>query len=267
MLRGFKPFFPPCHQSCGCKVFRILQDMHLPRGTKLEAAAYPMNKTHRNSFVFTALSAIIALAAGIGVWYVLAEMTRTRTVIVIPVAALVIAILLLLMLHESEQAGLQTGVTAAEMDVFTRLPSYTVAYQLLLREFAAAERGRPLTVVMFSLDNLPKLAATRGANEAGRMLLAVGTILKRSTRGMNMTARMDDGHTFVSVLGTVNEVGARKYAGKVARDLANLRFGGQQLEVRVGLRAFDPDMHSADELLARVHDSLTQYQLVEAASA
>jgi diguanylate cyclase (GGDEF)-like protein len=226
-----------------------------------------MNQTHRASGIFTVLSAVIALAAGIGVWYVLAEMTPTRTVIVIPVSALVIAIVLLLMLHESEQAGLQTGATSAEMDVFTRLPSYTVAYQLLQREFAAAERGRALSVVLFSLDNLPRLAATRGANEAGRMLLAVGTIFRRSTRGMNIVSRMDDGHTFVAILGTVDESGARKYAGKVARDLSNLRVGGKPLEVRVGVRGFDPDMQSADELLARAHDALVQYLSVEAASA
>jgi diguanylate cyclase (GGDEF)-like protein len=226
-----------------------------------------MNQTHRASGIFTVLSSVIALAAGIGVWYVLAEMTSTRTVIVIPVSALVIAIVLLLMLHESEQAGLQTGATAAEMDVFTRLPSYTVAYQLLQREFAAAERGRALSVVLFSLDNLPHLAATRGAGEAGRMLLAVGTIFRRSTRGMNIVSRMDDGHTFVAVLGTVDESGARKYAGKVARDLSNLRLAGRPLEVRVGVRGFDPDMQSADELLARAHDALVQYLSVEAASA
>ena len=226
-----------------------------------------MIPTHRPSFIFTALSAVIALAAGIGVWYVLAEFTNTETVIVVPVAALVIAILLLLMLHESEQAGLQTGVTAAEMDVFTRLPSYTVAYQFLLREFAAAERGRALTVVLFTLDNLPALAATRGVQEVNRMLLAVGTIFRRSTRGMNMVSRLDDSYTFVAILGTVDEAGARKYAGRVARDLANLRVNGRPLEVRVGMCSFDADINSAEELLARAHDNLVEYQVIEALSA
>ncbi len=226
-----------------------------------------MDHTHRVSGFFTVLSAIIAVAAGIGVWYVLAEITNTRSVIVIPVSALIIAIVLLLMLHESEQAGLQTGATAAEMDVFTRLPSFTVAYQLLQREFAAAERGRALTVVLFSLDNLPRLAATRGANEANRMLLAIGTIFKRSTRGMNIVARMDNGHTFMAVLGTVDEAGARKYAGRVARDLSNLRINGKPMEVRVGIRGFDPDMQAPEELLARAHDALVQYLAVESSAA
>lgn len=217
-----------------------------------------MNQNHRNSALFTALSGVIALAAGVGIWYVLAEMAETRSLFIIPIATIVTALLLLLMLRESMEAGHQTGIASAETDVFTRLPSHPVAYQFLLREFAAAERGRlPLTVVLFSLENLPRLAATKGSGEVNRLLLSIGAIFKRSTRGMNMTARLDGGFTFMSVLGSVDEAGASIFIEKVTRDLAMLRVGGRPLEVRVGMRGFEADIVSAEELMAKAHDALT----------
>jgi GGDEF domain-containing protein len=166
--------------------------------------------------------------------------------------------MLMLMLRESMQVGHQTGVTAAETDVFTRLPSHAVAYQFLLREFAASERsGRALTVVLFSLDNLPRLAATRGAAEANKVLLAVGAVMKRHTRGMNMSARLDGAYTLMSVLGSVDERGAAVFIEKVCRDLNSIRVAGRRLEVRVGTGSYDSIAHSASELLTRAHDSLT----------
>jgi GGDEF domain-containing protein len=216
-----------------------------------------MNQNHRNSILFTALCTVIACAGGVGVWYVLSELAANRSVYIIPVAAIVIAMLLLLMLRESMEVGHQTGVASVESDMFTRLPSHAVAYQFLLREFAAAERGRlPLTVVLFSLDNLPRVAASKGSAEVGRVLLSVGAIFRRTTRGMNMTTRLDGSFTFMSVLGGVDEAGAAKFAEKITRDLASLRVAGQPLEIRVGMQGFEAEIISAEELMAKAHDSL-----------
>jgi diguanylate cyclase (GGDEF)-like protein len=216
-----------------------------------------MNQNHRGSVLFTALCTVIACAAGVGVWYVLSVMVASRSLYIIPLAAIVISMLLLFMLRESMEAGVQTGYASAESDVFTRLPSHAVAYQFLLREFAAAERGRlPLTVVLFSLDNLPRVAATKGGAEVNRLLLSVGAIFKRTTRGMNMTARLDDGYTFMAVLGGVDEAGAAKFADKITRDLSSLRVADRPLEIRVGLHGYEADMAGAEELMAKAHDAL-----------
>jgi diguanylate cyclase (GGDEF)-like protein len=218
-----------------------------------------MDQNHAPSPVHTAASSLIALAAGIGIWYVFSQATATRSLVIIPVAAGVIAAMLLLMLKESTQAGHESGSAAAQMDVYTRLPSHAVAHHFLQREFAAAERaGRDLTLVLFSLDNLPRLAATRGAGEANKILLAVGAIMKRHTRGMNMTTRLDGGYTFMSVLGSVDETGAARFAEKVTRNLANVTMNGRPLEVRVGIYGYHPEMHSPDELMSRAYDALTQ---------
>jgi diguanylate cyclase (GGDEF)-like protein len=201
---------------------------------------------------------MIACAAGVGVWYVLSELAATGSLYIIPIATTVITMLLLLMLRQSLELGHQSGAASAESDVFTRLPSHGVAYQFLMREFAAAERGRlPLTVVLFSLDNLPRVAATKGTAEVNRLLLSVGAIFKRSTRGMNMTARLDGGYTFMSVLGGVDERGAAKFADKVTRDLASLRVVGRPLEIRVGISGYEADIAGAEELMARAHDGMS----------
>lgn len=207
------------------------------------------------------MSSIIAFAAGVGVWFVLAETTALESFVIIPITTLLITAMLMLMLRESMQVGHQTGATAAETDVFTRLPSHAVAYHFLLREFAASERhGRPLTVVLFSLDNLPRLAAAKGAVEANKVLLAVGAVMKRHTRSSHMSVRLDGSYTMLSVLGSVTEGGAAIFVEKVCRDLNSIRVGGRRLEVRVGIASYDSLAHTAGELLARAHDSLTAYK-------
>ena len=218
-----------------------------------------MDQNHAPSPVHTAASSLIALAAGIGIWYVFSQATSTRSLVIIPVAAGVIAAMLLLMLKESTKVGHETGSASAQTDVYTRLPSHGVAHHFLQREFAAAERsGRDLTLVLFSLDNLPRFAASRGAGEANKILLAVGSILKRHTRGMNMSTRLDGGYTFMSILGSVDETGAARFAEKVCRNLANVTANGRPIVVRVGIHGYDPEMHSPDELMAKAYDALTE---------
>lgn len=213
-----------------------------------------MIKPHRNSALHAALCSIIGLAAGVGIWYVTSVATSFRSWLLIPAATLLVAGVLLHMLRATLHAGYDSGVANAQTDTVTRLPSQSVARQFLLREFAAAERGRSLTIVLLSLDNLPRIAATRGAYESNRILLGVGAILKRRTRGMNMSARLDDGHTFISVLGGVDEIGAHKFVGKVTRDLASLNLGG----MRIGLCGYEPGMHSLDDMVAKAHAQLIE---------
>ena len=209
------------------------------------------------------MSSLIAFAAGVGVWFVLTETTQFESFVVIPVATLLITAMLMLMLKESIQAGHTSGAAAAEMDVFTRLPSHAMAHQFLLREFAAAERGRSLSVALFSIDNLPKLAATKGAGEANKALLAIGAIFKRHARGMNMSTRLDGSYTFMSVLDSVDERGAAVFVEKVLKDMSTIRVGGMNLDVRVGISGYDGVASSAGELVARAHDTLTSVRVLE----
>jgi GGDEF domain-containing protein len=223
-----------------------------------------MNQDNRFSALFTALSSLLSLFAGVGIWFVI-EPTVSASVpawVIIPVAALVVAIVLMFMLRVSAHHAHDAGVASAQLDVATRLPSQAIARQLLMREFAAAERGRDLSVTLFCFDNLPRLMISR-PHEASRVLLSVGTILKRRTRGMNLSARLNDGHTFISVLGGVDEFGAQTFVGKVIKDLSALLVAGQPVNVRTAVCGYDAIMQSVDDLLAKAHASLIERSVDE----
>src|SRR5687767_8591793 len=130
------------------------------------------------SATHTAVSSLIALAAGVGIAYVVTQALGTAGWLTVLIATPVVLVLLLNMLRSAAEAAYEQGAVSAAVDAGTRLPSPAVARQLLQREFAAAERGRLLTIVLFSLDNLPRLA-TRHQDDATKVLLGVGAILKR----------------------------------------------------------------------------------------
>jgi PleD family two-component response regulator len=216
-----------------------------------------MSTTYRHSAPYTALSSIIALFAGVGIWYVLDPALWFEGWLVIPIATAVVAVVSLMMLRTSGQGAYEAGLAAAQTDAITRLPSDAVARQLLLREFAAAERGRDVSIALFAFDNLPRLAAIK-PREAGRILFSVGNILKRRTRGMNLSARMRDGHTFITVLGGVDEFGAHKFVDKVAKDLRGLLVAGEPIRVRTAVAGYDPEMQSVEDLLSKARALLVE---------
>jgi PleD family two-component response regulator len=216
-----------------------------------------MSTTYRYPAPYTALSSLISLFAGVGIWFIVDPALWFEGWLVIPVATLVVAIISLHMLRSSGHSAFEAGLAAAQTDKATRLPSHTIARQLLQREFAAAERGRDFSIALFTLDDLPRLAASR-PHEAGRVLLSMGTILKRRTRGMNLSARWHDGYTFISVLGGVDEFGAQKFADKVTKDLTGLLVGGQPVTVRVAVAGYEHEMLSTDDLLAKARGALVE---------
>ena len=216
-----------------------------------------MSTTYRYSAPYTALSILIALFAGVGIWFIVDPVLWFQGWLVIPVATAIVALISLSMLRTLSHNAYQAGLAAAQTDNATRLPSHTIARQLMQREFAAAERGRDFSIALFTFDHLPRLAAAR-PHEASRVLLSMGTILKRRTRGMNLSARMSDGYTFISVLGGVDEFGARKFADKVTKDLVGLLVGGQPIPVRTSVAGFEPEMLSVDDLLAKARGSLSE---------
>jgi GGDEF domain-containing protein len=126
-----------------------------------------------------------------------------------------------------------------------------VVRRLLAVEFGAAERGRLLTVVCFSIDDYAQLAATHEAVEVKRLLVGVGTMLRRRTRDMNLSCRYGDDGTFVSVLGGIPAAGGMTFAGKVIKDFAALRIAGKPVTVSTSVCAYEGGIQSVDELLAK----------------
>lgn len=69
----------------------------------------------------------------------------------------------------------------------------------LAQEFAAAQRGRPLAVVMFDLDDFKRYNDLHGHAAGDEALRAFASVLHQTTRQMNLSARLG-GEEFVSIL-------------------------------------------------------------------
>ena len=74
-------------------------------------------------------------------------------------------------------------------DILTHLPNRRHATAFLQNEFAAAERGRLLSVVLFDLDGFKEFNYRHGHQAGDDALGAFADILTRLTRRMNLSAR------------------------------------------------------------------------------
>jgi diguanylate cyclase (GGDEF)-like protein len=175
----------------------------------------------------------------------------------IPLAALLGAAGLLLY-YWAKDKGFREGVASAQVDPATRLVSTAVARQMLAIEFAAAERGRPLTVVLTSIDNFRRLGAQDGGAARERLFRTVGAVLRRRTRGMHVSARLEEPGVFISVLGGAEVRGAATFAARVRRDLGTIGVGDQPLVTSISICAYRPEIHTVEELLAEAHGTLAE---------
>jgi GGDEF domain-containing protein len=205
----------------------------------------------RSNLLQTAFLATISVAAAIGLWSGLADYAPVTGIIAVPSVWLAFTAMLLMSSRLAVQRGYEAGVAGAQIDSITRLPSSAVVRRLLAVEFGAAERGRLLTVVCFSIDDYAQLAATHEAVEVKRLLVGVGTMLRRRTRDMNLSCRYGDDGTFVSVLGGIPAAGGMTFAGKVIKDFAALRIAGKPVTVSTSVCAYEGGIQSVDELLAK----------------
>lgn len=179
-------------------------------------------------------------------------------IIVIPAAVFAIILGFVIVYNTAKAKGYREGVANAQIDPATRLITRPVAEQILRLEFAAAERGRPLTIVLFSIDNFRRLAPLDGGTAGPRLLNAIGAIMRRRTRGMNVSSRFDDSGVFITILGAVEAHGALTFANRVRKDFASLRSGPQALVVSVSVCEYRAGMQSVAELISTAEGTLAE---------
>lgn len=208
---------------------------------------------------FTAVSALTAGCAAIGLGYLVSlPETPNVSVIVIPVFA---ALFTALLVVAAERAIMHTQLdmeTRIVRDPQTGLMPAHMADRVLDVEFAAAQRGRPLTVVVFSIDNFERNAALRGDGAAMRWRRAVGRVLRQRTRGMNVSARCRSDGLYLTILSDVSLEGACTFATRVRREYAALLRAGEPKSLSAGVAAFDVSMRSPAELIARAERALAR---------
>lgn len=141
-------------------------------------------------------------------------------------------------------------------DPLTELPNRRHMQIFLQKEFAAAERGRSLTVILYDLDDFKIYNDTAGHQAGDKVLRAFGRVLAGQTRAMNLAARYG-GDEFVSILSDTDYEGGAIHAGRVikavAEDAELARIG-----VSAGIASFTQGMKSPEDLIRRADEALYQ---------
>src|SRR5690606_10606383 len=171
------------------------------------------------------------------------------------VSAYIVIALAIGALSELLHRELARAEARALTDELTGLPNRRWARMTLETEFAAAQRGRPLVVVLFDLDRFKEYNDRFGHAAGDRALRVLAAVLQRNTRRMHLTARIG-GEEFLSVLSSTDIAGAQVFARKVREALARVELPTGPLRVSVGVAAYDPVMADPDDLLALADEAL-----------
>ena len=143
----------------------------------------------------------------------------------------------------------------ALLDALTGLANRRYAEVTLDSQFAAAERGRPLAVVMFDLDHF-KLVNDRHGHEAGDAALrSFADVLRQNTRRMDLSARFG-GEEFISILGGSGIPPAVALANRVRAGFESQSFPWGRLTVSAGVAVYEEGMGSYEVLVATADRAL-----------
>lgn len=140
-------------------------------------------------------------------------------------------------------------------DPLTGLPNRRRLQIHLEHEVAAARRGRPTAIAVFDIDKFKYYNDTFGHIAGDEILKAIGAVLTRENRAMNVVARYG-GDEFVSVLSDTGLEGARRFVGRVQAAVADdetlAKFG---ISISIGCAEFDHDAMATVNDVLRAADS------------
>jgi diguanylate cyclase (GGDEF)-like protein len=197
----------------------------------------------------------VALAAGMAVLVlvqVVLLMTGGRVVnvpLLVGVTTAYIAISLAIgVLTETLHRERMRAERLALTDELTELPNRRYVRLVLEREFAAAKRGRPFTVVFFDLDRFKQYNDRYGHHAGDDALRTFAGVLARQTRATDISGRWG-GEEFVAVLAQCESPGALVFVERVKRSFRESPLAKGSLTVTAGVAAYHPGMEEPDALL------------------
>ncbi len=124
------------------------------------------------------------------------------------------------------------------------------------QEFAAAKRGRALSVVLFDVDGFKQFNDEEGHLAGDQALAAVGRVLREETRAMNLAARYG-GDEFLVVLSDTGPEGAAHHVERIQRRLADdPELRGIGLGLSAGCATFTPGMTRPEDLIREADQAL-----------
>lgn len=149
-------------------------------------------------------------------------------------------------------------------DSLTGLPNRRHVEMHLAREFAAARRGRDLSVVLFDVNSFRRYNDTLGRVAGDEVLRTLAEVLAAETRAMNVVARYG-GDEFLTVLSDTPLEGARLHARRVEERIArHSGLGPHGITASSGVAVFSEEMESPEDLIRAADRNLRQATPVEA---
>lgn len=195
--------------------------------------------------------AVAALGA-VGITALLPGTGGASAFLMVPILTLLLAVGLLWLMRQTVDRTRREAGGTATTDADTGVATVSVGERVLGLEFAAAQRGRPLTVVLIRLEGLPRYRARHGRAVADHLLRHAGRTLQRHSRGMHLAARHEgDEAAFLAILSGSDREGATVYAARVRRELMRLPGVPEPEGVSVGIASFDQSLESPGALLAK----------------
>lgn len=203
--------------------------------------------------------AAVAAFAAVGVLTLMPEpVTIELSWIAYPALTILFGAGLLLAGRQAVLRARREAQRSATTDPESGLATQATAERVLALEFAAAQRGRPLTVVLFRLEKLPLYAKRHGAVVARQLLRLTARALRRHQRGMHLAALGPRDGVYLSILSGMEPDGACIYAQRVRREILSLRALPSVPPVSVGVVPFDMSMTSPAELLEQAERALAK---------
>lgn len=142
-----------------------------------------------------------------------------------------------------------TALSMAYGDALTGLPNRRMADYFLAQQFAAAQRGQLLTVVMFDIDRFKVYNDEHGHLAGDDVLRSVGAHLLGGVRKSDLAARYG-GEEFIAILPLTDVQGGLTFADRIRKRLAEASSApGTEITVSGGVAQFDPAMTHASQLV------------------
>lgn len=117
----------------------------------------------------------------------------------------------------------EEATRAAYSDPVTDLPARQVCLLFLDREFAMAQRGKTLSVVLFHLEGLEEVGERHGGQIIEQILTKFGQLLAETTRQMDFVGRYGE-NTIIALLRGEVLRGAVTFAERIREKAAAFQF-------------------------------------------
>jgi diguanylate cyclase (GGDEF)-like protein len=155
------------------------------------------------------------------------------------------------LLHRSRERAEALALT----DELTRIPNRRHLRLVLEHDFAAAQRGRPLTLAIFDLDHFKNYNDRYGHAAGDIALRAFAEMLDKATRRMNLSGRYG-GEEFLAILSDTDLDRALRFVERIRHGTTVLDLPAGSIRVSAGVASFRPGMRTPDDLIAAADAAL-----------